>query len=145
MLFDDTTITRFWAKVDKNGPLWKGTPCWLWTGGKTTAGYGETFWNQKVGYTHRLAYQLLIGAIPSGLELDHLCHNPACCNPEHLEAVTHGENIRRGNLRYSRFYGNYNRVKTHCPQGHPYDLFNTYFEPNGHRQCRICNKLRQRK
>lgn len=81
---------RFWAKVDATGD------CWIWMGAKHWFGYGMF---QLLGSTitaHAFAYMTLVGPIPKGLELDHLCRVQACVNPDHLGAVTHAENIRRG-------------------------------------------------
>lgn len=70
--------------------------CWEWTGGRSAAGYGMIRdEGQVVVYAHRALYQLLVGPIPEGLELDHLCRNRACVNPAHVEPVTHEENMRR--------------------------------------------------
>lgn len=89
---------------------------------------------------------MFVGPIPDGLVIDHLCRNPQCVNPMHLEPVTPEENTRRG-------IGGWNtRAKTHCPQGHPYSGANLYINPtSGARVCRTCNnekarryKLRQR-
>ena len=80
-----------WKKVDASGD------CWLWTGYITPLGYG-TLTVRRLGRgfkAHRLVYELLVGPIPVGLELDHLCRNTRCVNPDHLEPVTHAENMRR--------------------------------------------------
>ena len=101
---------RFWAKVDKDGPSavsWTGDPlpgnCWLWTGAASSLGYGK-FAGPSQGESdapwnvHRYAYTLLVGPIPDGLTIDHLCRVPACVNPDHLEPVTQIENNRRARL-----------------------------------------------
>ena len=80
---------RFWKKVEPE----PNTGCWLWTGNLKPAGYGN--WDRN-SYAHRAAYCALMGPIPDGLELDHVCRTPACCNPLHLEAVPHSLNVRRG-------------------------------------------------
>ena len=95
---------KFWAKVDKRGPA----ECWPWLGYVHPNGYGQ-FGRGAERLPHRIAYQYLIGPIPDGLVLDHLCHTAdpqcadtvncrhrRCCNPEHLEPVTRFENIARG-------------------------------------------------
>ncbi len=125
---------RFWAKVDKGGL----NDCWIWTGGKSTAGYGLISVNGKMAYAHRSAYELLVGSIPEGLQLDHLCRNPSCVNPEHLEAVTSQQNILRGEGATAQ-----HARATHCPQGHPYNLVNTYYPPDGSRECRTCREERR--
>lgn len=126
----------FWSKVDKNGTIPVHAPelgpCWLWTGAKTTAGYGE-FWDGKGIYAHHF----LLGRPSAGTEYDHLCRNHGCVRPSHLEAVSHTINILRGTSP-SAFHA----VKTHCPQGHPYDEKNTYHAKRGGRMCRSCNRLR---
>ena len=78
---------------------------------------------------HRVAYELQVGPIPVGLQLDHLCRVRSCVNPAHLEPVTSAENTRRG-LR---------AMKTHCPQGHPYAGENLLIRPTGQRRCRTCH------
>ena len=81
---------------------------------------------------HRLAWEKWHGKpIPAGLELDHLCRNLVCINPNHLEVVTHAENCRRG-----IGVGVHNAAKTTCPRGHPYDVI----ESGGGRRCRTCDK-----
>jgi hypothetical protein len=82
---------------------------------------------------HRWAYEYSIGPIPEHLELDHLCRSRNCVNPEHLEAVTHLENMGRGI--------SHQKAKTHCPKGHPYSGENLYVAPsNGKRYCRECTR-----
>lgn len=76
--------------------------CWTWLGAKTGAGYGAIGAGRRTGgtvYVHRATYLLLVGPIPTGLELDHLCRNRACCNPDHLEPVTRQTNVDRGARR----------------------------------------------
>lgn len=70
--------------------------CWIWTGAVQGKGYGSVGHQKRIWSSHKLAYTLLVGPVPEGLTLDHLCRNKLCCNPAHLEAVTNLENIRRG-------------------------------------------------
>jgi hypothetical protein len=131
-------IVRFWKKVVKQDG------CWIWIGSKGVNGYGH--FNIKRGVkigAHRIAYELLKTAIPEGLEIDHLCRTRDCVNPDHMEPVTHAENMRRSTA--GRNLGPMHRAKTHCPGGHPYDLENTYLCPNGARQCRICRREADRR
>ena len=90
---------RFWAKVNK-------TPdCWLWTGGKTGEGYGVFSLHGRDVRAYRYAYELLVGAIQSGLFIDHLCRVPACVNPAHLQPVTPQINSQRQGLRTNNTSG----------------------------------------
>lgn len=114
--------------------------CWMWQGGKTKAGYGMIWLGGKKEYVHRAIYQLLVGPIPDGLQLDHLCRNRACCNPKHLEPVTNRENCLRGMAPLVN--GQNSRSKTHCPAGHPYDAANTLIFRN-QRLCRACRSVRR--
>lgn len=122
---------RFEAKyrVDLSG-------CWIWTAYLDECGYGRfSFYGKQTG-AHRAAYRLYVGEITKGKEIDHLCRVRNCVNPSHLELVTRSENCSRGAAAGT--FGKKNKIKTHCPQGHPYDEENTYFAPNGWRQCNIC-------
>lgn len=111
--------------------------CWVWQGGLDKDGYGIThiFENNKSNTTraHRLVYTLLVEDIPNGLVIDHICENPPCVNPEHLEVVTVRENTMRGTAVAS-----INARKTHCLLGHPFDEHNTRYYKN-QRVCRKCS------
>jgi hypothetical protein len=127
---DNEALDRFWAKVNKDTE----SGCWEWTGALNSMKYGNLTYKQKNYLAHRVSYSLIHGEIPKGLDLDHLCRNTKCINPDHLEAVTHRENLMRGA----------GVAKTHCPQSHPYDEANTYIDKRGGRQCRACNRERGR-
>jgi HNH endonuclease len=101
--------------------------CWVWTG-YTENGYARS----SNGFVHREVYQLLVGPVPSGLVLDHICRVRNCLNPKHLEPVTQLENVRRG-ARAQQIV---------CKRGHP--LSEAYVTKNGHRSCRACNRMRSR-
>lgn len=121
---------RFWAKVDKNGP----NGCWLWTSARSRGGYGA-YWNgkrERAARAHRLAYRAIIGDIREDLQLHHICCNPTCVNPLHLQAVT--PKIHAATKLHHEL------TITHCPQGHEYSVENTYYTPKGHRYCRMCHR-----
>lgn len=132
-------MERFWAKVDKNGPIPVLRPklgsCWLWTGGHDWYGYGRFRPGGTAGSVgaHRFAYLNLVGPIGPGLEVDHLCFIRHCVNPAHLEAVT----PRVNTLRRLPFTSHQTR-KTHCPKKHPYSGRNLVIDYLGRRRCRIC-------
>lgn len=122
---------RFWSKVQKTDT------CWLWLGNKGAEGHGQmNVGNGKKKAAYRLAYEAFIGPIPPGMHLDHLCRNPPCVNPAHLEPVTPGENVRRGHS-----ITNTHARKTHCKWGHPFDEQNTRLHRNV-RHCRTCSRIR---
>lgn len=168
-----TTEERFSRFIEKTDG------CWEWKGHRSHNGYGQFRLNTKQR-AHRVAYELWVGPIPEGLELDHLCRNPPCVRPDHLEPVTRQVNAQRaadarppqthckrghpyeGNrvlcgerdigcrkcelIRKRERYvpksgirgaGQYQKAKTHCPQGHPYDEANTRLTKTG-RVCRAC-------
>lgn len=128
--------------------------CWLWTKPTTAKGYARADWNGRPRMIHQVVYEILVGSIPDGLEPDHVCHTAdtscvgrgrgcphrRCCNPAHLEWVTHAENVRRGRVNWMQL------AKTHCPLGHPYDEANTFRVPSRPRQrrCRECGRAHVR-
>lgn len=132
----EADVERFWSKVEKT------EACWLWHGTITTTGYGHFWLNGKNRKSHRVAYEMENGPIQNDLPLDHLCRNPPCVRPSHLEPVTTAENALRGNN------GLLEKSRTHCPKGHPYDEKNTWMKKdrNGRksRSCKTCNGDRVR-
>lgn len=110
--------------------------CWIFTGARQTSGYGSISHRGRTVLAHRLSYELLVGPIPDGLQIDHLCQVKACCNPAHLEPVTGWENMRR------RF--NTEASRQTCPQGHHYSGDNLYRNPRGSRGCRARQRTFQR-
>ena len=128
-----TELDRYWSYVDKTGS------CWNWTGTGNGRGYGFFAVKGRNVQVHRYAYKLARGEIPDGLTIDHLCMNKLCVNPDHLEAVTNGENVRRAQAHYG-----VGAAVTHCPVGHEYTPENTYREPKGSRSCRECRVARTR-
>jgi hypothetical protein len=140
---DESTRERFERKAVKNA-----TGCWGWTGRFfTTTGYTMFHmispkhgrWQPTTG--HRVAYELYVGPIPEGLVIDHLCRNRGCVNPAHMEPVTRGENVRRGEAP-SAVSVRENR----CQRGHEFTPENTFIRSNraGKRECRECIRARDR-
>lgn len=121
--------------------------CWDWPGNvNANDGYGRTSQRLPDGtwrivLAHRYAYETAVGPIPDGLSLDHLCRNRRCINPKHLEPVTRGENVLRGESGPAK-----NARKESCKRGHPLSGANLYvYEKNGDRHCKECDRQRQRR
>jgi hypothetical protein len=125
-----TPELRFWSKVDKTDS------CWLWTGALHDLGYARFSVGGLRVYVHRYSYELANGQIPEGLTIDHLCRVRHCVNPDHLEAVTHRENLRRSPIQPTTV----NARKTRCPYGHLY----SGRDKRGWRECRTCRSAPRR-
>lgn len=119
--------------LDKIQPTESG--CWEWAASRFGNGYGQF----RRELAHRAMYKFLVGDIPTGLTLDHLCRNRGCVNPDHLEPVTIRVNVLRGDTIPA-----HQMRRTQCPQGHSYDKDNTYLW-HGKRNCRACRFLQKRK
>jgi hypothetical protein len=131
----ESELERFETKISPE----PNTGCWLWLGGTNgKKGYGKMFIKRDEErrtikeYAHRLSYKHWIGDIPDGLELDHLCETPICVNPDHLEPVTHQENLLR-------------KTRTYCRRGHRWDEGNEGANGPGRRTCLTCRRERRKR
>jgi len=129
---------RFWANVNRSAPA----SCWEWQAHRSRDGYGRLraqapgSGEARMVSAHRVAYELSVGPVPEGLQLDHLCRNRACCNPAHLEPVTCQDNVRRGISPPAA-----HAAQAECINGHPFDEANTYFwRARRSRACRACGR-----
>lgn len=125
-----------------------GDGCWEWNGAKTNEGYGKIRVNGRLLLAHRYGYLRFVGPIADGLQLDHLCRNPGCVNPDHLEPVTGRENTARG-LNRSVTVARH-RARTHCRRGHPLSGANLgigdrYNGTPNYRVCLTCRKANRRR
>jgi hypothetical protein len=110
--------------------------CWLWSGALNSYGYGTFREDKKRILAHRWSYQHFVGPIPAGREIDHLCRNRNCVNPDHLEPVTRRVNVQRGLV--------WKREQTHCKNGHQWTVENTRWERSRYglyRHCKICDSI----
>jgi hypothetical protein len=135
------------AKLDTSDP----EACWLWPGGTNGDGYGQLASNMRNHRAHKFFYEHMVGPVPEGRVLDHLCHDPEtceggktcphrrCCNPKHLQVETNRENLMRGGTLAAE-----NVAKTHCINGHEFTPENTHHRSRGGRECRECMRTRAR-
>jgi len=131
-----TLIQRFQEKYVIDAT----THCWNWTG-STSRGYGYIGNNGKIKRAARISYELFKSVILSSLEIDHLCRNILCVNPEHLEPVSHRENVLRGNGLAAQ-----QARRSHCIHGHEFNSINTYLSPSGRkRECKVCRRTVDRR
>ncbi len=130
---------RMRATLERNSIPEPNSGCWLWMGSVSQKGYGYMCGGKKHHHisVHIAAYELSKGKVPNGMEIDHKCRVRCCVNPDHLQALTHADNVRRGIGLAAKVSG-IQKAKTHCPEGHPYDDKNTYVNPSGSRSCRTC-------
>ena len=128
---NDPALITFFRKVQITAH------CWFWKSYGHPDGYGVFRFNGEKWYAHRFVYLRLVGPIPKDKELDHLCREPSCVNPQHLEAVTHKENMLRG-------ISGIRAAKKYCIHGHKFTKANTYIRTNGCRDCRLCGIERTR-
>lgn len=128
-----TTLERFWAKVDVQGP----DDCWEWTGARHAQGYGHLRAAGRTMKAHRVSALIHFGPFDRRMDVRHTCDNPPCVNPNHLRVGTTLQNVRdcidKGRFR------NHNQAKTHCLRGHAFTDENTYITKLGRRNCRTCN------
>lgn len=109
--------------------------CWVWQLSCDPDGYGYGCFQQRRRKAHRLSYEAFKGPIPDGLQIDHLCRVRNCVNPDHLEAVTCGENIRRGETG--------GRLKAECKRGHSF-AEHGFRTKRGVQLCRECTRIRSK-
>lgn len=114
--------------------------CWVWQGSLSGEGYGQFSLGGKCTLAHRYSYEIAKGNIPRGLVIDHLCRNPSCVNPSHLECVKMAENTRRGLLHI--VIKEKWAAKTLCKRGHPFSGDNLMIDYRGKRQCKACQRMK---
>ena len=130
-------IERFTEKVQVTD-----AGCWQWLAYCGENGYGRFYLAGKGWLAHRWSYEHHVGPVPAGLQIDHLCRNRGCVNPEHMEPVTPAENVRRsvGPQAARNRYA----AMTHCKRGHAYDETNTRIDSKGGRVCLTCKRAKAR-
>jgi hypothetical protein len=127
---------RFWRRIEVD----EKTGCWVWQGARDAAGYGRMVFKGRQWTAYRWSYVRSKEAVAPGLQLDHLCRNRACCNPDHLEQVTPRVNNLRGEGLAA-----INARKTHCPRGHPLVPPNLVVRTGKYARTRDCRTCHNRK
>jgi len=132
MKLDAKTTERFISKIEKTDD------CWKWLGATKNGGYGTFYYKGKSEQAHRFSYEYFTDKkIRFGLEIDHLCRNPNCVNPKHLEPVTHRENMMRSSAPCALA-----AKQTHCIHGHPFTGTNNKIRIRKGRAWRVCRTCR---
>lgn len=126
-------LWRLFSKIARSA-----SGCWEWTGSRGSKGYGRFAIKDELHSAHRVTYRAFVGAIPGGLQIDHLCRNRCCVNPAHLEAVSARENVSRGQGRPAILM-----KQTECKRGHAFTNENTIVDKYG-RHCRECARMHAR-
>lgn len=131
-------LTRLVTRINVNDD-----GCWEYNWARDANGYGRIGWQNRTWLAHRAAYALLVGPIPEGAHICHVCDNPPCCNPDHLFIGDAKSNLAdmaaKGRAR------NQNSGKTHCRNGHEFTEENTYVDPLGKRNCRVCLRVKDKR
>jgi hypothetical protein len=125
--YSERLLDRMLSKIDFTDG------CWVWIGGRFNTGYGRISVRDYPHLAHRVMYETVVGPIPEGLHIDHLCRNRACVNPDHLEPVTQAENNQRAWDAAPR---------ERCKRGHLLDD-DSYITKAGYRDCRACRRFRR--
>lgn len=126
---------RFWTKIASTS-----SGCWLWGASRGRNGYARFGWRGNAREAHRYAYELCVGPIPPGHEIDHKCRVRHCVNPDHLQVVPRGWNGAQG----FELAAQMKRQATHCKRGHPFTPENTGLQRGKHRSCRTCTRTSMR-
>ena len=142
------------TRLEKYREIDPVTGCWRWTGSHFSSGYGNIRVNGKTKSVHRTAFEVYHGTIDPLLVVKHSCDVKDCFNPDHINQGTISENTteahQRGQITAEHMRKcrdrrlEYFASRTACVHGHPYTTESTYVNKHGHRQCKICDKLRHR-
>ena len=130
----------FWLNIDCHNQVDSG--CWYWRCAIDAQGYGVTTIKNGTRLVHRIVYENLVKSVPPGFELDHLCRCKSCCNPYHLEIVTHQENVKRGLAGKNTILAA--KTMTTCKKGHAWISENIVLRKSGKKLCKLCKRKYER-